>query len=107
MPEHLVRLRPPPGIDFSMGTAVTAMTMADETDTPGPVAVLIAALLVRLSQTDPTVTPFADALRLTDTLGSGGGFQRHFPAWDVYSEGVIAKLPTHAFGDGDWASAFH
>lgn len=107
MPQHVLQLRPPPGVDVSEGTVMTAMTMADEANTPGPVAVFIAALLVRLSQADPTIMPFADGLRLTDTLGSGSGYQRHFPVRDVYSDTVLAKLPTHAFGVGDWASAFH
>ncbi len=107
MPPHLLEYQELPGMETSEGTVMTAMTMADEANTPGPVAVLIAALMVRLSQTDPTVSPFADGLRLTDTLGSGSGFQRHFPVRAVYSDAVLEKLPTHSFGTGDWASAFH
>ncbi|MDX6227027.1 MAG: hypothetical protein QOI76_417 [Frankiales bacterium] len=97
----------PPGVDVSEGTVMTVMSMADEEKTPGPVAVLIAALLVRLAYADPTVKPFADGLRLTDTLGSASGHGRYFPVRDVYSEQVLDKLPTHGNGIGDWASAFH
>lgn len=107
MPQHLLQLHPPPGVDIRDGTVMTAMTMADEENTPGPVAVLVASLLVRLAQADPSVAPFADGLRLTDTLGSASGFQRHYPVRTVYSDDVLAKLPTHTFGNGDWAGGFH
>ena len=107
IPPHISRQHPPPGVDSSSGTVMTAMSMADEATTPGPVAVLIASLLVRLAQSDPTVLPFADGLRLTDTLGSGSGLQRHYAVGDVYSEDVLARLPHQSFGSGDWAGAFH
>jgi hypothetical protein len=97
----------PPNVDASEGTVMTAMSMADQQQTPGPVAVLIAALLVRLAHVDPTVRPFADGLRLTDTLGSARGLLRHFPVRDVYSEQVLGALPTRGNGEGDWASTFH
>lgn len=103
--EHLQHLIEQ-GQDVGPGQAISAMSMADATATPGPVAVFVSALLNRLAQTDPTLKPFADALRLTETLGSGAGYQRHFALNDVFSEEVIRRLPTHAFTDGEWAAAF-
>lgn len=107
IPPRISRLHPPPGVDSSLGTVMTAMSMADESTTPGPVAVLIASLLVRLAQSDPTVLSFADGLRLTDTLGSGSGPQRHYAVHDVYSDDVLARLPTQSFQSPDWASAYY
>jgi hypothetical protein len=106
-PQHLT-LSPPVGVDITQGTAITAMTMAEANSTPGPVAVLIATLLVRLAQTDPTVAPFADGLRLTNTLGSSSGPQRHFPISEVYGDLVTERLKSGRYlADGDWAMAHH
>jgi hypothetical protein len=60
------------GVDPEQGMAVTAMSMSDEENEPGHIAMLIAALINRLAMADPTVLPFADGLRVTNTLGSGG-----------------------------------
>lgn len=95
------------GIDFSNGLAISAMTVSDENEPAGPVATFIASLIIRLSQTDPTLIPFADGLRLTETLGSGSGPQRFHALSDVFTDDVIAALPTRAFSEGDWSSALY
>lgn len=107
MSPHFAAMTPPPGVDTTHGTVVTAMTMDDEKAIPGPVAAFIAALLVRLAQADPSVAPLADGLRLTGTLGSGSGRMRSFPVRDVYSEGLLSELPRRQFSGGDWSQLFY
>jgi hypothetical protein len=67
---------------------------------PKPVAVLIAYLIERLSYSDPTLKPFADGLRLTDTWGKGLGFDfdppRRWNLGKVFNKGVLEAFPSQA-----------
>jgi hypothetical protein len=51
------------------GYSMTAFGRTERKRSPAPVAVFIAFLIARLSYSDPTLKPFADGLRLTDTVG--------------------------------------
>jgi hypothetical protein len=90
------------------GLCVTALVMRDPEASPAPVAVFIAYVIDRLSYADPSVAPFADGLRLTDTWGAGSGPQRLWDLADVFDDRVRARLPTLGFGTGgpDWATAY-
>lgn len=111
MPPHYFGLLPPEtleftrstfGVDPAVGAASTAMTMSDLENEPAPVAIFVASLVVRLAATDPTLRPFADGLRMTNTLGSGSGSQRWFPLTDVYENDVISQLPRRIGLSEDW-----
>jgi hypothetical protein len=92
----------------AQGAAMTAFVMADSEKSPAPVAVLIAFLIERLSYADPTLSPFADGLRLTDTWGAASGPQRLWDLDSVFAERVRLALPSRGWGAGgdDWRMAF-
>jgi hypothetical protein len=93
------------GVDPEEGMAVTAMTMSNAENEPGHIAMFVAALVGRLATADPTLRPFSDGLRVTNTLGSGAGYQRSFPLHEVYSEQLLRQR--HRFGTSDdWAMVF-
>lgn len=94
------------GIDTSAGLAMSAMTMSDYSPDHTPVGSFVASLILKLSETDPLLVPFADGLRLTDTLGSGSGPMRFWRLPDVFSDDVIRQLPSRGFTDGNWSSTF-
>jgi hypothetical protein len=79
------------------GCAMSAILMSDTDRSPTPVAVLIAALLGALSRSDPTLRPFADALRLTGTLGAGQGEVRLWNLEDVYTEDARRRIGLQPF----------
>jgi uncharacterized protein DUF6602 len=91
-----------------VGYAMTAITGANPDESPAPVAMLVANLLIRLSYADPVIKPLADGLRLTETLGSGEGPQRLWELADVFTDEVIAALPTRGLDNSDpeWSVAF-
>lgn len=82
------------------GFCMTAFVLSDRDKSPAPVAVFIANLIERPSYADPTLTLFADGLRLTDTWGAGSGPQRLWNLVDVFEERVRDALPTLGFGAG-------
>jgi hypothetical protein len=52
---------------------------------------------------DPALRPFADGLRLTDTLGGAAGPMRFWALADVYSDDIRQLLPERARAeDPDW-----
>jgi hypothetical protein len=96
-----------------IGEVGTGMMVADEADVPGPLAVFISALIMRLAYVDPSVRPLADALRLTGTFGSARGQVRRWRTEDVYSELVRNALPGRMLavvpqvgGTDPWGPAF-
>jgi hypothetical protein len=99
---HFLRDLTSQGIDVGPGLAMTAMTMSNYKTAAGPVGNFIASLIVSLAEGDPTLRPYADGLRLTETLGSGYGLQRHYPLEQVYTDELIKLLPHHAFGNNEW-----
>jgi hypothetical protein len=95
------------------GDVLTGMGVADEADLPGPLAVFISALIMRLAYFDPSIEPFANALRLTGTFGAARGQGRRWRTADVYSELVRKALPDRALavlppvgGTDPWGPAF-
>jgi hypothetical protein len=95
------------------GDVLTGMAVADEADMPGPLAVFISALIMRLAYLDPTIRPFADALRLTGTSGAARAQGRRWRTADVYSELVRNALPGRMLavlppigGTDPWGPAF-
>jgi hypothetical protein len=89
------------------------MAVADRADVPGPLAVLVSALIMRLAYFDPSIRPFANALRLTGTYGAARGQGRRWRTEDVYSELVRKALPGRALavlppigGTDPWGPAF-
>lgn len=87
---------------------MTAFVKGEREKSPPPVAVFIAFLIERLSYDDPSLAPFADGLRLTDTWGSADGPQRLWDLAGVFDERVRAALPTLGWGVGgrDWSGVY-
>lgn len=88
------------------GVACTGIYRLYAGDAFTAVASFIANLLVRLSYTDPTLAPLADNLRMTGTVGGGGGLGRLWDLNDIYDDSVRAALPRRGMqdSDDDWAS---
>lgn len=94
--------------ELEQGFCMTAIVLSDPDKSPSPVAVFIAHLLARLSYADPTLRAMADGLRLTGTLGAGGGAQRRWDLDDVFSDRVRQQLPQRGLQqtETDWLAAY-
>lgn len=97
-----------PRTDLGGWKTLTNMTMSDAERSPGPFAVLVAALTTRLAQADPSLLPMAEAYRLTNTMGDGQGEFRDFTPSEVYSPEVLRSIQSRPSldDDGDWAGGY-